>query len=80
MSQKLGEDWKKLGRHLLNFDEAKLSKFHKGDDELDEKAYKMLLHWKKTYGSAATYQILSNALRNKLVNRRDLAEEFCQAP
>ena len=78
MSQKLGDDWKNLGRQL-DIDEAKLKKFHRGDDDLDEKALQMLLHWKKRDGSAATYQVLSDALRNELVNRRDLAEQFCQA-
>ena len=37
----------------------------------------MLRHWKEVNGSAATYEILGHALLDRLVNRRDLAEEFC---
>lgn len=37
----------------------------------------MLRHWKEVNGSAATYEILGHALLHGLVNRRDLAEEFC---
>ena len=38
----------------------------------------MLLKWKQKGGtSGATYEILNKALRHRLVNRVDLAEEFC---
>jgi len=77
LSQHLGEDWKKLGRRL-KIGEPKLTNFDKKEDELDEKALKMLLHWRKRDGSAATYQALSDALCDELVNRKDLAEEFCR--
>ena len=78
LSQKLAVDWKPVGRRL-KIDEANITKFHTDNKELDEKAYQMLLHWKRRDGSAATYQVLNNALCNKLVNRKDLAEEFCHA-
>ena len=47
------------------------------NEDLSEKGYKMLRHWKEVNGSAATYEILGHALLHGLVNRRDLAEEFC---
>ena len=37
----------------------------------------MLKHWKQDNGSAATYQALFDALKHKLVQRQDLAEQFC---
>ena len=48
--------------------------------EFSEKIYKMLLHWKKRDGSAATYKILHDALCHPLVNRTDLAEQLCCQP
>jgi len=78
LSQQLvGEEWKKLGR-CLDVDKPKLTNFDKGEDELDEKALQMLSHWKQRDASAATYQVLSDALCDKLVNRKDLAERFCR--
>lgn len=37
----------------------------------------MLLHWKEKNGSAATYQVLSQALQHELVNKLNLAEKYC---
>ena len=76
MSQELGTDWKSLGRQL-RIDEAKLTKFHTENQELEEKAYQMLSHWKRKDASAATYDVLRKALCD--VNRRDLAEKYCSA-
>ena len=45
--------------------------------KISEKAYAMLLAWKQRKGLDATYIVLNQALRNKLVNRADLAQEFC---
>ena len=69
-------DWKKLGRRLT-FKEAWLEAFHKQNENFSEKAYKMLLDWKRRDGSTATYQVLYDALYHPPVNRRDLAEEYC---
>ena len=78
MAQKLALDWKRVGRRL-KIDEAKISNFHDDNQELNEKAYQMLLHWKQREGLTATYQVLNDALCHKLVTRKDLAEEFCHA-
>ena len=59
------------------FEEAELQEFHKGHEEISEKAYAMLLSWKKRKGSEATYRVLNDALRDTRVNRTDLAEKFC---
>jgi len=76
LSQKIAEGWKPLGRRL-EMDESKLTAFDKENEEYSEKPYKMLLFWKQREGSAATYQVLHDALCHPLVNRRDLAEEIC---
>ncbi|XP_066019482.1 uncharacterized protein [Pocillopora verrucosa] len=76
LASKLSDLWKKLGRRLKIL-EPKLDDLHKLNEALSEKGYKMLRHWKEVNGSAATYEILGHALLDRLVNRRDLAEEFC---
>jgi len=76
LSQELGSDWKSLGREL-EIDERLLTKFHRENEELEEKAYQMLLHWKQNLTSTATYAVLFKALCK--VSRRDLAEKYCSA-
>lgn len=76
LSQKL-DKWKPLGRHLLDMDESIITQIHMENEELEEKAYQMLRHWKQKKHSAATYHALYTALCR--VNRKDLAEEFCCA-
>ena len=73
----LRKEWKKLGRRLLESDEALLDAVDEDNDTCSEKAYKMLLKWKAAKGSDATIRVLHDALCHDLVNRRDLAEEFC---
>ena len=74
LSEKISDEWKKLGRRL-KFDEAKITEYDKSNDKVSEKVYKLLLAWKGRDASAATYRVLHEALNN--VERRDLAEEFC---
>ncbi|XP_027046688.1 uncharacterized protein LOC113674409 [Pocillopora damicornis] len=76
LASKLSDLWKKLGRRL-KIPEPKLDDLNKLNEALSEKGYKMLRHWQEVNGSAATYEILGHALLDRLVNRRDLAEEFC---
>nr|XP_058956685.1 uncharacterized protein LOC131783924 [Pocillopora verrucosa] len=76
ISSGLGDAWKKLGRRL-KIQDPKLDDLNKLNEDFSEKGYKMLKHWKEVNGSAATYQILGDGLQMNLVNRRDLAEEFC---
>jgi len=37
----------------------------------------MLKYWKQGKGCSATYKTLCDALKHKLVQRQDLAEQFC---
>ena len=69
--------WEKLGRRL-NFKNSELKAFHKENEEWSEKAFAMLLKWKETNGSSATYRCLCKALCHEFVNRKDLAEKFCR--
>ena len=72
----IGASWKLLGRRL-GIGEGQLTGFHEDYEELSEKAYQMLLHWKQNRAAGATYQVLFDALTHELVGRRDLAERFC---
>ena len=76
LSKKVSNDWRTLGRRLT-FQEAELQEYDNGHQQISEKAYAMLLDWKKREGSAATYKVLNQALCDTCVNRRDLAQEFC---
>lgn len=69
--------WRKLGRRLLENDEAALEAIHRENEECSEKAFKMLLEWKQAKGSGATFGVLHEALCDSVVNRHDLAKEFC---
>ena len=73
---KIAENWTKLGRRL-EVSEPKIQEINKAQDQLSEKGYHMLKHWKQEKGSAATYQNLCDALQHELVQRQDLAETFC---
>ena len=79
LAVKIVEKWKELGRRLLDKDyvEVELYAIDQENAKLSEKAYKMLLKWKETKGSGATFQVLYDALCHSLVNRRDLAEKYC---
>ena len=74
LSRKIGDKWKNLGRRL-QFDEAQITEHDQNNNNLSEKAYKLLIAWKGRDASAATYRVLHKALSD--VERRDLAQEFC---
>ena len=76
LSRKLAKKWKKLGRRL-RYDEAALDGFDRANEELAEKAYKMLMDWKEKVGSGATYKVLYDALCHELVECKLLAERYC---
>ena len=76
LSEQLGNSWEKLARRL-KFTKAKIIGFHKDNEEYAKKALGMLEKWKEKCGLAASYRVLYKALRHRLVQRRDLAEQFC---
>ena len=76
LGSRIAEDWRKLGRRLEVSDPT-IKNINEGHDQLSEKGYHMLKHWKQERGSAATYKSLCDALQHELVQRQDLAEMFC---
>ena len=76
LGDEIAEKWEKLGRRLA-VGEARLREISQANDQLSEKGYQMLKHWKQNKGSAATYQALCDALQHKLLQRQDLVEKFC---
>ena len=76
LSRKLGEYWKDLAR-CLDFKEPDITAFHKQNEELREKALKMLLQWRAKCGLGATYRVLYDALCDELVGQRELAQKYC---
>lgn len=60
----------------MDMDEPIITQIHKENEELEEKAYQMLRHWKQKKHQKATYQALFSALCR--IEREDLAEEFCR--
>lgn len=76
LSEYLHGNWGSLGQQL-KIREEKLAGFRQENERHSEAAYQMLLHWKHRDASAATYQVLYNALCHKLVNLKVLAQEFC---
>ena len=71
LSVELAEQWEALGRRL-NFNQTAITNFDKPN-----KAFKMLLAWKRREGSTATYKALYDALCHDLVECKRLAEQFC---
>ena len=76
LGDEIAKEWIKLGRRL-EVSDSTIEEINKAHDQLSEKGYHMLKHWKQRKGSAATYQALCEALQHKLVRRKDLAEKFC---
>ena len=70
------KSWVKLARRL-GIEESKIIAIDANEEELSEKAYKMLLQWKQANGRRATYEVLFEALDHKLVDRIDLAIKYC---
>lgn len=75
LAEEIPGDWEKLGRRLLKNHEATLEAIDMEKRQCREKAYKMLLEWKRAKGSHATYRVLYDALCG--AKRKDLAEKFC---
>ena len=76
LGKEIAEKWMKLGRRL-KVEESELQDIEQRYQQLCERGYHMLMHWKRKNGSAATYQILNAALQHELVQRKDLAEQIC---
>ena len=69
--------WKKVGREL-KVEEWKLDQLDVDQQDVYEKAYQMLWHWRQTRDDQATYQILYSALTSTVVGRSDLGRKYCE--
>lgn len=76
LGRDISDQWLTLGRRL-KVEESKLQAIDKDFDSLQERGFQMLKHWRQKEGSGATYKALSVALKNKLLQRKDLAEKYC---
>ena len=76
LARELAGKWKTLGRRL-GFNEAVIDDLDQANEELAEKAYKMLIAWKQKVGSEATYKVLYDTLCHELVECKHLAEQYC---
>ena len=75
LGRDIGRKWKILGRRL-EVPEV-LETIDQQCKTLPEKAFQMLKHWAQRNGSSATYRVLSDALKDKLLARKDLSEKYC---
>jgi len=76
LANEIGDSWRKLARRL-NLLEPGIADVDNQYRQLSEKAYQMLLEWKRRNGDEATYAILFKALDHDLVGRKDLAQKYC---
>lgn len=76
LSHQLGTNWRGLARRLM-LTEPTIAELAHRYGSFSERAYDMLMRWRRQEGSGATYQVLSDALSHPLVLRKDLAEQFC---
>ena len=77
LSDRVEHEWKALGRRL-QIEERRLRATDTEHQDMVEKVYQMLRHWKIMNGSAATYRVLHDALCHPLVSRRDLAQQLSE--
>ena len=78
LSLQLGRSWDALAWRL-EFSEAEREGFDDANKDLADKSFHMLRRWKQKNGRSATYKVLYEALCHKFVDRKDLAEHFCNA-
>ena len=75
-SLQLGDKWEELGRRL-GFNQAEITNFNELERQPKKKALNMLMNWRQKEGSNATYKVLYDALCDKKVQCKLLAEQFC---
>ena len=78
LSLQLGRSWDALAGRL-EFSPAEIEGFDHAKEELKDKSLRMLFRWKEKSGRSATYKVLYEALCHTFVDRKDLAEHFCNA-
>ncbi|XP_071844107.1 uncharacterized protein [Apostichopus japonicus] len=76
LSENIGKCWMDVGRKLQLTEEQLENLEQKSYPNLKETTYQMLLVWKRKRASAATYDVLADALRK--AGRVDLQEELLE--
>uniref|UniRef100_UPI00397EB854 death domain-containing protein n=1 Tax=Salmonella sp. s54395 TaxID=3159664 RepID=UPI00397EB854 len=71
----MGSDWRNVGR-CLGVEDPTLAQLIQDNESHQEAEYQMLLTWKRSNGSKATYQVLADALKKE--GRVDLQEWVLQ--
>ena len=66
-----------MTRRLPEIEEDDIEEIEKTHQNLPKKGFYMLKLWKRSNGKAADHKTLYNALVNKVVQRKDLGEEYC---
>ena len=70
------ECWKDLAR-CLGLEEPDITAIHDQNQKSKERALKMLLQWRASYGPGATYRVLYDALCDECVGQTELAQKYC---
>ena len=69
--------WRKLGL-ALGLNNSNLDEVDADNSKVIDKSYAMLRKWKEFHGAEATFKRLAMGLNHKVVNRRDLIDEYCR--
>ena len=75
MGRDIGNKWRILGECLKVSEE--LESIDDRYKSLTEKGFEMLKYWTQKNGSSATYRVLSGALEDELLARKDLSQKYC---
>ena len=75
MGRDIGNKWRILGEFLGV--EEELESIDERYKSLSDKGFYMLKHWTQKNGSSATYRVLSGALEDELLARKDLSQKYC---
>lgn len=76
ISHAMSSSWMELAE-VLGFHEAELAQLTLDYPDSFEQCYQMLVRWLHKGGSQANYEVLAEALKHPLVNKQDLALQFC---
>ena len=75
MGRDIGNKWRILGEFLGV--EEELESIDERYKSLCDKGFYMLKHWTQKNGSSATYRVLSVALEDELLARKNLSQNYC---
>ena len=77
LGKAIGGGWDQLARQLPGIEEDDIEGIEKTHQTLSKRGFHMLKLWKRSNGKAADYRTLYNALVHKVVQQKDLGEEYC---